>query len=134
MDIHRSMNQQKEKLSECFDKVLERCHKRIIASSKQKLMTCFFEVPDYMFGYPLYDLNECITYVIDALKSNGFLAVYFFPRYVYVSWDLAEIERSKQQQANNAKNPPQQPAPTQLPQSHMIDFKYKPSGKLSVKI
>lgn len=124
------MNEQKEKLNECFDKVLERCHKRIIMSSKQKLLTCFFEVPDYMFGFPLYDLNACITYVIEALRANGFLAVYFFPRYVYISWDLDEIEKSKKP-TQTAASPP---APQQLPQSHMIDFKYKPSGKLSVKI
>lgn len=126
------MNEQKEKLNECFDKVLDRCHKRIIMSSKQKLLTCFFEVPDYMFGFPLYDLNSCITYVIEALRANGFLAVYFFPRYVYVSWDLEEIEKSKKSASSVQQPAPE--TPQQLPQSHMIDFKYKPSGKLSVKI
>lgn len=144
MDIHRAMNERKNRMNECFDKVLERCHRKIVQCSQQQLLTCFYEVPEYMFGFPIYDLNECITYVMEALKSNGFLAHYYFPKYIYVSWNLEEIEQYKNAQAAI-------PSQTQVPAlenkaignrgtndksdiTKVLDFKYKPSGKLSVQL
>lgn len=48
-----------------------------------------------MMGFPVYDLNSCLTYVIDSLKKNGFLVKYYFPKVVYVSWDYNEIESTE---------------------------------------
>ena len=87
-------------------------------------MRFFFEVPEYMFGYPLFDLNDAIRFVVDALTSNGFLAIYYFPKFVYVSWDMEEIEKykleKKQQDRNNA-----------VPR---LDIKHNSSGKLSLQL
>lgn len=127
MDIHRSMNERKNKITECFDRILEKCHRKILQVAKQNQMTCFFEVPDFMLGYPLYDLNECVTYVINQLKANGFLTVYYFPRFVYISWDLEEIEKHKKETKAKKAAAGEVRAPA-------LEFKYKPSGKLSVDI
>lgn len=125
LDLNRSISQKHLKRIECFDRVLELCHKKIISSSENKKKRIFYEVPDYMLGYPLYDINECITHVMDSLKSNGFLAIYYFPRYIYISWDFEEIDRHKAEEkrlkfANKEAKP--------------LDLKYKPSGKLTLDI
>ena len=127
LDLHRMINERKSRTTECFEKVLDICHKKIVHNANKKQMNFFFEVPEFMFGYPLYDINECVTFVMNALKANGFLVVYFFPKFLYICWDLDEIERSKTQDKNKQ-------TPKQMPQSHMIDFNYKPSGKLSLNI
>jgi hypothetical protein len=59
------------------------------------------EVPEYVCGFPLYDLNSCIKYLIDSLKVNGFLVKYYFPKVLYISWDFEEIK-------NENKPPPPQ--------------------------
>lgn len=117
LDLHRSMNKKKIKRTECFDRVVEICHKKIMALAENNKTRFFFDVPDYMIGFPLYDLNECIKYVVEALTRNGFLAWYYFPKYIYVSWDLEEIDSQKKQTTKKA-----------------LDFKCKPSGKLSLDL
>lgn len=126
LDLHRNITIKKQKRIDCFDRVLELCHKKIVASADNKKVRLFYEVPDFLMGYPLYDINDCITYVMDSLKSNGFIAVYYFPRYIYISWDLDEIDEHKK---NARKNPA---ASKQKPVA--LDFKYKPSGKLTLDL
>lgn len=126
LDLHRTISSKQQKRIECFEKVLELCHKKIVTHSENKKTRLFYEVPDFMLGYPLYDINDCIKHVMESLQSNGFLATYYFPRYVYISWDLEEIEQHKA----NAKK--------QRIQTHKrldpLDFKYKPSGKLTLEL
>lgn len=111
---------------ECFDKVLEICHKKILIHSDTKKTRFFFEVPDFILGFPLYDVNDCIKHVMEALKSNGFLAIYYFPRYIYVSWDFEEIDKHKAQEKKMNSG--------RKDKVNALDFKYKPSGKLTVDI
>lgn len=124
LDLHRNITNKKQKRIACFEKVLELCHKKIVSSADNKKVRIFYEVPDFMLGYPLYDLNDCITFVMDSLKSNGFIATYYFPKYLYISWDLDEIDECKKNAKKNKL--PGRPAP--------LDFKYKPSGKLELEL
>ena len=50
----------------------------------------------------MYDLNECIQFVVQKLTVNGFYVKYFFPRVLYISWGP-----SPQQQALPAPSQPQ---------------------------
>lgn len=117
------MHQQSIKTTACFEKVLDMCHKKILFHSDHKHMRFFFEVPEYIFGYPLFDINDAIRFVVDALTKNGFLAVYYFPRFIYVSWDMNEIENNKKNQSR-----------MKMSVERGLDFKYKPSGKLTLDI
>lgn len=124
LDLHRTISSKQQKRVECFDKVLELCHKKILHHSENKKTRLFYEVPEFQLGYPLYDINECIQHVMAELKSNGFISTYYFPKYIYVSWDLEEIDQqkatNKKQFANKRIDP--------------LDFKYKPSGKLTLEL
>ena len=126
LDLHRNMNEKKLKRTACFEKVLETCHKKIVTCSQNNKLNCFYEVPDYVIGYPLFDLNECIRFLIDCLTKNGFLAIYYFPRYIYISWDFEEIEKAK-------KNKEANKAGKQVLDPNM-QLSYKPSGKLSMNM
>lgn len=127
LDLHRSINEKKIKRTECFEKVLETCHKKIkMCAETSNKLNCFYEVPEYIMGYPLFDLNDCIMFIMDALNRNGFLAVYYFPKFIYISWDFEEIERNK----NKDKKQFQE---KQILNENM-QLKYKPSGKLTLNI
>lgn len=124
LDLHRKMNERKTRTIECYDKVLEICHKKVLLNSEKRQTRFFFEVPEYLFGYPVFDLNDCIKYLIDALVKNGFLAVYYFPKFIYISWDLEELDAAKKQKNVLPK----------VERKNVLDFKYKPSGKLSLDL
>lgn len=71
-----------------FQKILNRIHVRIKLTSKQKKNEpfCWYVVPEVMIGVPKYDQGECIAYIMDKLKENGFLIRYFHPNAILISW------------------------------------------------
>ncbi len=71
-----------------FNKILNRIHNKIKITSRQKLQEqfCWFVVPEVMIGVPKYNQAECIAYLIDKLKDNGFLCKYIHPNVLFISW------------------------------------------------
>ena len=39
-----------------------------------------------IIGVPKYDNNECIAYIINKLKENGFVVRYTHPNMLFISW------------------------------------------------
>jgi hypothetical protein len=79
----------------CFEKTLEGCSSFIKKHADKNATVCFYVVPEFLIGYPLYDINECITYIKDKLEKSGFLIKYYFPRILYISWNVNEIKENK---------------------------------------
>ena len=71
-----------------YNIVLQRIHKRIKTTSRQKNneQFCWFVVPEVMIGVPKYDVGACIAYIIDQLKENGFAIKYTHPNLIFISW------------------------------------------------
>ena len=45
-----------------------------------------FEIPPYVFGYPLYQLAEARDYLLKTLGESGFLVWPVNEKYLLVSW------------------------------------------------
>lgn len=73
---------------ELFNKILNRIHVRIKTTSRQKLneQFCWFIVPEIIIGVPKYDQSNCIAYLMDKLKDNGFDIKYIHPNTLLISW------------------------------------------------
>lgn len=71
-----------------FNKLLGRIHKRITTTGKTKATDkhIWFNVPEYIFGEPVYDKAECIAYLVTKLEDNGFHVRYMHPNTLFVSW------------------------------------------------
>lgn len=71
-----------------FNKILNRIHTRIRLTSKQHPsdMCCWYVIPEIIIGVPKYDQAGCIAYVLDKLKSNGFLVRYVHPNTLFITW------------------------------------------------
>jgi len=81
-----------------FDKILEKCHTKIKNIANAGGMNIFFEVPYFVLGLPLYDINECIEYVTKSLRKNGFLIqILAHPNnnYIFISWSPNDINNKK---------------------------------------
>lgn len=119
LELHRTINEKNNRKNECYDKVLEICHKKINMAANHRQLRCMIEVPEYVCGYPLYDLNNCIKYLLDSLKVNGFLVKYYFPKVLYVSWDFEEIKNDGKPQPSMQQAQVQ--LPTVPPQKRLVD-------------
>ena len=72
-----------------FNKLLNRIHKRITLTARNKSSTeqhIWFVVPEYIFGEPVYDKGDCIAYLVAKLESNKFHIRYIHPNTLFVSW------------------------------------------------
>lgn len=98
-----SLKDKKEQVRfKTFDKIIEQCHLKIRrTASVGGGMNIFFEVPFFVFGAPLYKIDECITYIVKVLRSNG-LFVQILPapnnNILYVSWNPSDVTYNKQLQ------------------------------------
>jgi hypothetical protein len=94
-DIIKVMNKKTERRKACFDKILEMCQKKIQKSVQLNMVQCFFEVPEFVLGFPLYNINECIVHVLTNLQENGFVVRYLFPRIIFISWESEAVKENK---------------------------------------
>ena len=81
-----------------FDKIIEQCHRRIRNIAQHGGMNTFYEIPGLLIGYPLYNIRDCMEYVVDKMRKNGFLVQILPPPHVcviYISWDPAELKPKK---------------------------------------
>lgn len=97
-ELYSIQKKKKQKRTICFDKILELCHNRIRTIAESNGLNTFYEIPGILAGYPLYNLEECLEYVVDALRKNGFL-VQILPAphvaVIYISWDPEELKPPK---------------------------------------
>jgi hypothetical protein len=72
-----------------YNKLIFRIHHKIKVASKQRINNqfCYFVMPEILIGFPNYDFNECLLYVISSLENDGFLVKYIHPNLILVSWN-----------------------------------------------
>lgn len=73
---------------ELFNKILNRIHVKIKTISRQKIdeQFCWYVVPEIIIGVPKYDQGTLIAYLIDKLKTNGFIVRYYHPNTIFICW------------------------------------------------
>jgi hypothetical protein len=74
---------------ELYNKILNRIHVKIKTISRQKIdeQFCWFVVPEVIIGVPKYDQGDCIGYLFQKLKDNGFAVKYYHPNTLFICWN-----------------------------------------------
>ena len=87
-ELYKESKYRQEKRTEVYGKVLARVHKKIKACSRQKFNNCFccYVVPEFILGFPRYDIATCTAFLIDKLQANGFNIKYTHPNLLFISW------------------------------------------------
>ena len=88
-DLYEKNQRRDLKQLSIFNKILNRIHRRINTTSRNKRIDKFiwFTIPEYIFGEPVYDKAECIAYVVAKLEDNGFFIKFVYPNTLFVSWE-----------------------------------------------
>jgi hypothetical protein len=107
------MDNKKKERHVVYEKIFDKCRTYVMKYAENDKYRCFYEVPEFILGLPVYNINSAIMYILDKLKDTGFLVKYFFPKHLYISWDLQEIAGKKPQPfIPNIYTPPKlQPLP-----------------------
>jgi hypothetical protein len=90
-----------------FDKITELSHRRIRNIAAFGGQNTFFEIPGMLIGYPLYDMYDCLNYVVDALRKNGLLVQILPPPnicVIYISWSPEDVKKKDLPALQSASN------------------------------
>ena len=77
-----------------FKHILEICNKKIKHVAEHGGLCLYYKIPPVIIGYPLYDHNNCIEYIIKQLKKTGLYISILPPpnnSYIYISWKIQDI-------------------------------------------
>ena len=88
-ELYEKKHQRDLKQLSIFNKILNRIHKRIQLTGRNKKLDkhIWFTVPEYIFGEPNYDQGECLGYLVSKLEENGFYVKYMHPNTLFISWE-----------------------------------------------
>lgn len=94
-ELNKQIENKKKRVKQVFDKALESCNRRIQSAAAVQAYECVFNVPTFVLGFPLYDVDECMDYVLRKLVSNGFITEVVPPRSIRISWNVREARKNK---------------------------------------
>ena len=93
-ELHATINKQSLKRMELYDSILKKCHSRILYNSGLQRTYCFYQIPEFVIGTPLYDILELRNYIMNSLKTNGFEILYIEPNWLFIHWNIKAVETS----------------------------------------
>tara|TARA_B100001057_G_scaffold406876_1_gene420436 strand:- start:100 stop:669 length:570 start_codon:yes stop_codon:yes gene_type:complete len=87
-DLYTRKREIEKNRLQIYKQILNRVHKQIKISSRQKFNNqfTFFVIPEFLMGVPMYDIAACTAFIIDKLKENGFQIKYTYPNLLFISW------------------------------------------------
>lgn len=92
----REIQEQKEMI---YKRILSRILKKIkmTARLKHEEQFCFYVVPEVIIGFPRYDIQSCISYIIEKLNENKLYVKYTHPNMLFISWQhyIPSYERNE---------------------------------------
>lgn len=118
--LYETMYEKNIKRYQKFDDILKRLHNRIKYHARNEKTFCFFQIPEFIIGVPLYNINDLKEYLIQSLQKDGFEYMYIEPNWLFVTWELK----------NNRKIPSPKPKKKKDQGEYKLIDEYKPSGNL----
>jgi hypothetical protein len=71
-----------------YEKVLGYCFRKVREHVLRDQKFCFFPVPEYLAGFPLYNITHCSCFIIKKLNQSGFKTKYIPPNVIYIYWNV----------------------------------------------
>ena len=54
-ELYSTINEKTLKRMELYDSILVKCHNKILYNSKLQRKYCFYQIPEFIIGLPLYE-------------------------------------------------------------------------------
>jgi hypothetical protein len=104
-DIHKKQKEKEKNRIKIYESISSRCFKKIKETSLNEETFCFYNLPEYIPGLPLYNMTECVIFLLNLLHEKGFSARYCEGFMIFISWNLPKpnlklIENPKESKKN----------------------------------
>jgi hypothetical protein len=118
-ELQKDLDEKTTKRNLIYNEILQKCNTKILQATHNEDSYCFYILPEFLIGIPIFNAINCRDYVINHLIEGGFLVKYTHPNLLYVSW----MKQPKQKKKKTIKSKPEKKS-----KYRMIDD-YEPSGK-----
>lgn len=106
-ELYERKREIKEQKETVYKKILTRIIKKIKITSrlKHEEQYCFYVVPEVIIGFPRYDVNACIEYIVGKLEENKLFVKYTHPNMLFISWQhyIPSYERNEIKKKTNVQ-------------------------------
>lgn len=85
-DVHAIEERRRLIKKEIYSKIFEDLSRKIKNAVGIGHKQVILRVPTYMWGYPTYDINKVVTYMIRQFRNSGFTSHSVGKTEIYVSW------------------------------------------------
>ena len=94
-DLYEIKKKKDSKICEAFNVILNGCNKKIKTIAEMGGQSLYYSIPPIIIGYPLYDYNKCLNYIITTLQKSGlFVSVILNKNMIYISWKIEDISKN----------------------------------------
>ena len=93
-DLKKITVEKNNKRYKTYDKIIDKISIRIKIIAANSLNSFSYEIPQFIPGLPLYNIQNCAEYIIIKLKEHGFNVQYNHPNILFISWDLKPPSKS----------------------------------------
>ena len=69
-NLYDKINERTNKRLNKFNDILKKVHNRIVYNANLEKTFCFFQIPEFIIGVPLYNVNDLKKFLIVSLKKD----------------------------------------------------------------
>ena len=77
-----------------FDHALSKASKLIKEAARQRHASLAYELPEFVMGCPTFKVQDCVDYVVAAMRCKGFDVKQIGDKVIVVSWEFRSDARS----------------------------------------
>ncbi len=97
------------KIIKIYDYIYSKTEFIIKKSVKMGQSYCYYDVPNFIFGYPAFNQNEATQYILNKLTENGFVPFLIRDNYICITWPVPDKKskvdtRVKNEESENLDN------------------------------
>ena len=87
-EIHKKQKEKERSRVKIYEGISAKCFKKIKETASNEETFCFFKMPEYIPGLPIYNMTECVIFLLNILHEKGFNARYCDKYMIFISWNL----------------------------------------------
>ena len=85
-DLINSQKEREKIKFKTFSKIYNTVEKKISLASSSNFYYVWYEIPEFIIGFPLYNLDECKKHIVKELKDNGFNVEIYDNNIILIEW------------------------------------------------
>lgn len=85
-DLINSQKEREKIKYKTFSKIYNNIEKKIALASSSNFYYVWYEIPEFIMGFPLYNLEDCKVVIVKQLKDNGFTIEEFHRNIILITW------------------------------------------------